>query len=238
MKTLAERLVWARNKKEMSQAQLAQAAGVSQSTIGNLEAGIRSSARKITSIALALDVDAAWLAEGIGDSARNEDSMLPNIHEDLLPRGAIPVSVAEQEDPNYLEIRAVRLKLSAGLTGVAIDQVIEDAKPILFQREWLEKNGYFAEDLVALKIRGESMAPRMEEGDLVVINMADKVPRDGLVYAVNYEGEDVVKRLVRENREWWLVSDNPDQKTYQRKLCRGASCIIIGQVIHKQSSTI
>jgi transcriptional regulator with XRE-family HTH domain len=66
MKTLAERLTWARTKKDMSQQQLADKAGVAQSTIGSLEAGTRLSARKITSIANALDVNGRWLAEGMG----------------------------------------------------------------------------------------------------------------------------------------------------------------------------
>jgi len=237
MKTLAERLSWARNQKQMSQSELAKLAGVSQSTIGNLEAGIRSSARKITSIAMILDVDAAWLAEGVGVPARKSGDAVPD-SEEHLPREHIAVRTYQTGDTDFVEIRKVRIKLSAGLTGVGFEQIEEDGAPIVFQREWLEKNGYFVEDLIAVKIRGESMVPSLHEGDLVVINLADKVPKDGKVYAVNYEGEDVVKRLVRENREWWLVSDNPNQKKFQPKLCRGEACIIIGQVIYKQSRTI
>lgn len=66
MKTLAERLAWARNQKQWSQQQLADKAGVAQSTIGSLEAGTRQTARKITAIANALEVCAQWLAEGMG----------------------------------------------------------------------------------------------------------------------------------------------------------------------------
>lgn len=64
--TLAKRLVWARTRKDLTQEELAKKAGVSQGTIGNLEAGIRDTARKITSIARALDVDANWLADNKG----------------------------------------------------------------------------------------------------------------------------------------------------------------------------
>jgi transcriptional regulator with XRE-family HTH domain len=66
MDTLAKRLTWAREKKGMTQGALATAAKVSQSTIGNLEAGMRNTCRKIAVIASILDVDALWLAEGIG----------------------------------------------------------------------------------------------------------------------------------------------------------------------------
>jgi transcriptional regulator with XRE-family HTH domain len=72
MKTLRERLVWARLNKgdregrEYTQQVLADKAGVSQSTIGNLESGIRLTARKLVSIAKALDVSPEWLSDGIG----------------------------------------------------------------------------------------------------------------------------------------------------------------------------
>lgn len=51
----------------MTQAQLAKAAGVVQATIGNLEAGLRKSAREVVAIAKALGVSPAWLANGEGD---------------------------------------------------------------------------------------------------------------------------------------------------------------------------
>lgn len=67
LETLAERLAWAREKKELTQDALAKLAGVSQSTIGNLEAGIRDSARKIAKMAEVLGVDALWLSDGKGE---------------------------------------------------------------------------------------------------------------------------------------------------------------------------
>jgi len=150
----------------------------------------------------------------------------------------IKVIEHDPEDPDFVEIRKVRLKLSAGIHGITIEQDEEDGNPITFRRDWLTKNGYFAEDLIAIKVRGDSMEPALYAGDTVVINTADKVTKDGYVYAVNYEGEDVVKRLMRDNGEWWLMSDNPDQRRYPRKLCRGGACIIIGRIVHKQSEHI
>jgi len=76
MKLLKERLVSARLEKsdrdrakggvEMTQDRLAELAGVSQSTIGNLESGARQTARKLATIAAVLEVNALWLAEGKG----------------------------------------------------------------------------------------------------------------------------------------------------------------------------
>jgi transcriptional regulator with XRE-family HTH domain len=77
MKTLAERLVWARTRRTLSQSQLAHVAGVSQGTIANLENGVSLTARKIVAIAAALDVSSAWLAEGKGPVNGDEESARP-----------------------------------------------------------------------------------------------------------------------------------------------------------------
>src|SRR5260363_424782 len=63
MKTLAERLIWSRKQKQLSQSELADMVGVVQSTIGNLEAGSRFFSRKITSNAAVLGFNERWLAE-------------------------------------------------------------------------------------------------------------------------------------------------------------------------------
>lgn len=66
MTDLANRLIDARTKKGMTQEDLAKAAGVSQSTIGNLESRIRHTARKLAVIAHVLGVNAYWLETGKG----------------------------------------------------------------------------------------------------------------------------------------------------------------------------
>lgn len=53
----------------MTQAGLARAAGMSAGAIGNYEAGTREQPREVFKLALALDVDAEWLAKGVGDQA-------------------------------------------------------------------------------------------------------------------------------------------------------------------------
>lgn len=78
------------------------------------------------------------------------------------------------------------------------------------------------------------MEPTFYEDDTVVINLADKSPTDNGVFAVNYDGEAVVKRLSRDEGKWWLLSDNADQRRFYRRVCQGAECIIVGRVVRRE----
>lgn len=64
MDSLASRLQAAREEKGWTQTQLAKAAGISQGTIGNIEAGIRGGAESLALIAEALGVRYRWLRDG------------------------------------------------------------------------------------------------------------------------------------------------------------------------------
>lgn len=66
MDTLASRLLRARTLRDLSQPSLAKLAGVSQGTVGNIEAGIRGGASSLALIANALQVRYLWLRDGDG----------------------------------------------------------------------------------------------------------------------------------------------------------------------------
>ncbi len=152
-----------------------------------------------------------------------------------LPQDHSKVIPYDGDDPEFIEIRKVKLSLQAGIVGFSVEGEVKDGRPISFNRQWLEEQGLNAKDLIATKVKGESMEPSLYDGDTVVINTADRTPVDGIAFAINYEGESVVKRMERDVGEWWLSSDNPDKSRYSRKICRGKECIIIGRIIQKQS---
>jgi len=67
LSSLAERLMWARKMRGLTQMALAKKADIkSQGTIGNLESGERKEPRDIVNIAAALDIDVTWLSNGEG----------------------------------------------------------------------------------------------------------------------------------------------------------------------------
>ncbi|HLU19817.1 MAG TPA: helix-turn-helix transcriptional regulator [Pusillimonas sp.] len=66
MNTFADRLRFARTLRNLTQAQLARASGISQSAIANYEGNARLFPKSIFRLAAALRVSAHWLAEGVG----------------------------------------------------------------------------------------------------------------------------------------------------------------------------
>jgi phage repressor protein C with HTH and peptisase S24 domain len=148
--------------------------------------------------------------------------------------GRAPKEINLVNNPEYPAVRVVRLKANAGVQGYQVEQEVEDGTPIVFRRSWFDKHGYTPTSLMALKVAGQSMEPTFWEDDLIVINTDSKEPRDGHVYVVIYEGETGIKRLVRDDGQWWLVSDNHDTRRFPRKRCH-ESTEVIGEVVYKQS---
>lgn len=156
---------------------------------------------------------------------------------ELVPGGR-RVYESDNDDPTMTQIMRVRLKVQAGVTGFQVEPEHYDGETQGVPTKWLLREGLSREALIATTVRGESMEPALYDGDTVIVNTADKKPVDGAVYVVNYEGEAVVKRMIRDAGQWWLASDNADQRKYHRKLCKGAECIVVGKVIRKESTHI
>jgi hypothetical protein len=156
----------------------------------------------------------------------------------LRAAGAVPLRSVEPGDASVTQIAKVRLKVQAGITGFQVDPEHYDGETIGVRTSWVVKDGLHPASLFALVVKGESMEPSLHDGDTIVMNARDTNLVDGQVYVVNYEGEVVVKRLVRDAGQWWLASDNADQRKYHKKQCKSAECIILGKVVRKESTVI
>lgn len=218
-----------------SQSALARAAGVPQPTINRILRGSGSQGpetQTVVKLAQACGVNFAWLNEGTGPMLRGQEQPAAPV------AGAMRVVVPDDDDPDYVPIEMVRLRLSCGVTGFQTEPEVRDGGTMMMPRRWLERNNFDSGDLIAIRVKGESMEPALYEDDVVVIHTADKRLVDGAVYAFNYEGEAVIKRLSRDAGQWWLSSDNADQRKYHRKELRGVQCEVIGRVVRKESDRI
>lgn len=222
MTTLQERMARLMQETGLAVGQIADIARVSSSAVTQWKDGPTKSLKTgpATLIEARTGISARWIATGEGPMRASNTQ---------------PIALTDNAD--YPAIRRVRFSLSAGASGFGVEYHDEDGPPIVFRREWFERNGYRPEKLFAVRVANGSMEPGLYDGDVVVVNTDVSEPRDGRVFAVNYEGELVIKRMVRDAGQWWLCSDNPDQRRYQRKVCDEHSSII-GEIVHKQSERI
>jgi phage repressor protein C with HTH and peptisase S24 domain len=236
MTTLAERLDTIYREVpqlegERGQTGLVKASGASKSVVNQWLTGkIKSmDIRYALNIERELGFSHIWLMTGEGDPRHAPLQGL---------RDALPVRAAANDDADFVQIQMVKLRLSAGITGFQTEPDQREGGTLGLRRSWVERNGLQAEHLIAILVKGESMEPSLYEDDIVIVNTLDTKPVDGAVYAFNYEGEAVIKRLVRDAGLWWLTSDNLDQRKYHRKLCKGAECLVVGRVVRKESDRI
>ncbi|MEF8755967.1 MAG: XRE family transcriptional regulator [Accumulibacter sp.] len=178
---------------------------------------------------------ASAIARGLGMSVEE-------LEHDGPIAAADPTAMAMRHAPtepgdNRLPVRRVRFKISAGISGYEIEYEDGESEPIFMARRWFDQHGYRPDRLLAIKVTGRSMEPSLYDGDLVIVNLDDTRLQDGQVFAANYEGELVIKRLKRDAQQWFLSSDSPDKIRFGDKRCTDG-CGLIGRVVYKQSEHI
>jgi phage repressor protein C with HTH and peptisase S24 domain len=183
------------------------------------------------------------LARRIEDALGEAQGWMDTDHEQLdqaaaaeIFPGAMPVVSMESDADYYYQIPLVKLRLQAGMQGVRTEPDFQSGGKKSVPRDWVDREGLDPARLVAIQVKGESMEPTLYEGDTIVINLADTKLVDNAIYAVNYEGEAVVKRIARDVGQWWLMSDNADQRKFHRRACRGGECIVVGRVVRREGS--
>lgn len=175
-----------------------------------------------------------WIQDGKGNKRLSPSS---DTNKSLIQAQSLPKLINLSEHPDLVEVPRVKFKLSAGVSGYAVELESGNGKPVFFRKDWFDLHSYKPEKLFGVRVSGSSMEPSLWDGDLVVINTDDTVPHDGDVFAVNYEGELVIKRMRRDAGEWFAASDNADQRRFAPKRCT-EDVTIIGRVIYKQSERI
>lgn len=214
---------YAREQRGWTQSQLAVAAGLSQGTIGNIESGARQARGSLPQIAEALGVEHKWLSQGLGSPWKTRE---------------LPVAyLVGTPGSNVQAISRIRLRLHDGSRQISIDTDEDDTSPIALSKVWLESRELDARRLLAMRVGAVGMEPSLQEGDTVIVSSVHTEPLDGSVYAVNYEGELVFRRLVRDGGLWWLYADNTDQARFPRKTFDDRA-VLIGRVVHRLTDHI
>lgn len=129
--------------------------------------------------------------------------------------------------PYYSDVVA-----SAG-HGTFSDGVVSTDESLAFRRDWIENKGLYADNLVALKTFGDSMAPTIPDSATILVDKSRNQAKDGNIYVIRIDDELYVKRLQKTPNGLLLISDNNIYRPLEINLKNPSNDIqIYGQVIH------
>lgn len=213
VKTIGERIRWARDQRGLTQAALAAKAGVSQGTIGNAESGTRGKPRELLKIARALMASPDWLESGRGAWNQQESNV-----ETVNVRRRVPL------------ISWVR----AGSFGDVNDQFHPGEA-----EEWADvldtQPGAHA---FALRVTGDSMTSPIPgdrsfpDGTIIIVDPGRSADAGDFVVAKDVSTQKATfKRLVYDGGRWFLKPLNP---TYPTVEIDDPAIRVIGRVIEYQ----
>ena len=209
MKNLAQRIREARLAKGLDQAKLAAKLDIATRTLQRWEQDEQvPDSHYLMRLAKATGVAPHWLLTGDGQQYAKTYAE-PNV----LP---LPVN-------QYKKLKLVSLPLLSSVPG--------GAPKFIFHPDYVEK--YITVDDVndpnafALEVKGNSMAPRIEDGDIIVVSPKLE-GKSGDICVVRVNDEDTVKRVKMENDFVQLIPLNPE---YEPMVIRKRDVVFVWRVV-------
>ena len=186
MRTIGDRLLEARKALGITQEELAKEAGVSKQAVSAIELGSTRNpeAATIDPICRRLRINARWLLTERG------------------PRDAI----TESED--WADVKAHKVAASLG-AGLEPDEYAETFK-LKFRADSLRRKNLRPDQLGVCYGVGDSMNPRIQNGDAILFDTGETTPKDGAIFVVSYGKDLLAKRLVQLGGRWFFESLNKD----------------------------
>lgn len=187
--TIGERIKSLRTEKGMTQTELAELLQTTKQNIFKYENGIVTNipSDKIEKMAEIFGVEPAVLMGWEDDSKEHS-----NIR-DVVPN-------------NKIHMVPIYATVSAGFGAYAEDNVV-DYIPMIID------NPYDVKDTIGIQVKGDSMYPKIEDGDTIIVRKQESVD-SGSVAVLLLDGEEGLVKKVEYGKDWIeLHSFNPEYKT-------------------------
>ena len=190
--SLSDNLKKARQAAGLSQAELAERMGLNVRTYGSYERGER-------------DLSTALLRQICQELKVSSDVLLET-------KGSHPVeSNADVLPQEKIHMIPVFNSVAAGFGAYASSDIVEYI-PLYIE------NDFDVEDTICITVRGQSMYPKIEDGDRIVVRRQECVD-NGRIAVVMIGDDAVVKRVNFDGERLELTSFNPE---YPPRILQGA----------------
>lgn len=190
---------------------------------------------------LELDLTMKQLAEKIGVSegtiSRWESGDIANMKRDKIRdlAKALNLSIAaimELDEPDTHKSQAIRIpvlgKVIAGTPTDAIENIID----------YEEIPGKWSGEYGALRVKGNSMEPRICEGDTLIVRLQSYAESGDIVVAMVNGGEATVKKLIKHPDGITLQPFNPAYEPlyFSNEQIKNSPVVIWGKVIQNRQN--
>jgi len=174
--SLNERIQTARKQAKLTQKELADRVGISQTAVHKLECGRSRSSRRTVAIALTCGVDPIWLDTGRGEMALT---------------GASPGMDIEEFTQGCEEGEIYRAPIFARIPLISWDDLI--GYPDVLPRNvdtWIPVAPRSSDKAFALKVPDDSMEPEFREGEVIIVDPTQPGDNNRFIIA-RMEGETI-----------------------------------------------
>ena len=139
------------------------------------------------------------------DDGQDTHSVIDEVNfEDLLESISLDENIPL---PDFTLIPKYKARLSGGHGSFEDSDQVESN--FAFRRDWINRRG--TDNFALFEVIGESMTPFICEGDVVLVDLADKDPDmivDGKTYAIREDGTVKIKRLVKQGKKLIIRSQD------------------------------
>lgn len=183
---------------------------------GTLEKYLNSprlpNAEFLSAIHSRMRVSAHWLLDGIPPmyltDRREFDDKGVLLFDHSRSGVDAPMATAKSQ---FVPVPRFSVEASAG--GGSLVQTEEGSGSYAYNKAFLDRRGLRPGNLAIISVRGESMAPDLHDGDLILLDRAPVAPEaidSNAIYVVRYDDGLFVKRIQRApGRRLVLASSNP-----------------------------
>lgn len=113
----------------------------------------------------------------------------------LLTDNKTPLPIENNHDNEFVYVPRYNIQVSAGHGAWSDNE--QSKRSMAFCKYWLDNNiKARKEDLSVITVKGDSMEGVLNDRDLILINHADKDPREG-IYVLRIDDHLIVKQLQR-----------------------------------------